>query len=411
MFNKDKIKGFFVGLSVAVILCSTTVFADSISKTVTAVYNNIKIMVDGKEITPKDQNGNTVEPFIIDGTTYLPVRAVASALGKEVDWDGETSTVYIGAKPTLKTAFSINSETFKSFSGSNLMTVDGIPVIGGAFNFYIAQNASDSYMQYNCDNYSPDKTLQTLTINSVPAAKFLADNISNSLKTIYAVANETEKNGFAKKPETINEVNSQWEMYKGQFANEEELKTFAENNVISLSDLDSLAKKSFITSLYANSVYEEKLKGSFDTKAFEENYKKDYITAKHILVEDEETARKIISSLNKGGNFDALMKEHNTDPGATTEGYTFTRGEMVAPFETAAFDLKENTYTKTAVKTDYGYHIIYRCTLNDKALKEAVESYKSSIAMQEANAYLDSLTNKAVVSYSDEYEKYIITIK
>ena len=52
MFNKDKIKGFFVGLSVAVILCSTTVFADSISKTVTAVYNNIKIMVDGKEIPP-----------------------------------------------------------------------------------------------------------------------------------------------------------------------------------------------------------------------------------------------------------------------------------------------------------------------------------------------------------------------
>lgn len=411
MINKDKIKGFLAGLSVAVILCSTTVFADSVSKTVTAVYNNIKIMIDGKEITPKDQNGNTVEPFIIDGTTYLPVRAVASALGEEVFWDGENNTVYIGDKPAVKSAFAVNIATFKPFTHATLMTVDGTPVAGGAFNFYMAQNASDSYMQYNCDNYSPDASLQSLTINSVPAAKFLADNIGNSLKTIYAVANETEKNGFSKKTETINEVNSQWEAYKGQFASEEELKAFAESNAISPEHLEALAKNSFLTSLYANSIYEEKLKGNIDTKEFEENYRKNYITAKHILVEDEGTAKKIISSLNKGGNFDALMKEYNTDPGATAEGYTFTRGEMVAPFETAAFELKENTYTKTAVKTDYGYHIIYRCTFNEDALKEAVDSYKASLAMQEANAYLDTLTNKAVVSYSAEYEKYITTIK
>ncbi|MBQ9976669.1 MAG: hypothetical protein IJP16_09160 [Clostridia bacterium] len=47
-------------------------------------YNDIKICIDGNYITPKDAGGNVVEPFIINGTTYLPVRAVASALGKEV---------------------------------------------------------------------------------------------------------------------------------------------------------------------------------------------------------------------------------------------------------------------------------------------------------------------------------------
>ncbi|MBQ9997667.1 MAG: hypothetical protein IJP19_01465, partial [Clostridia bacterium] len=30
-----------------------------------------------------------------NGTTYLPVRAVASALGMDVDWDGNTSTVIL----------------------------------------------------------------------------------------------------------------------------------------------------------------------------------------------------------------------------------------------------------------------------------------------------------------------------
>ena len=49
--------------------------------------------MDGKEIVPVDASGNVVEPFIIDGTTYLPVRAVSSALGLDVSWNDQTKTV------------------------------------------------------------------------------------------------------------------------------------------------------------------------------------------------------------------------------------------------------------------------------------------------------------------------------
>ena len=48
------------------------------------MYDNIKIFMDGEEVTPKDGNGQSVEPFIYNGTTYLPVRAVSNAIGKEV---------------------------------------------------------------------------------------------------------------------------------------------------------------------------------------------------------------------------------------------------------------------------------------------------------------------------------------
>ncbi len=47
-------------------------------------------------IEPKDAKGNGVEPFVYNGTTYLPVRVVGQAFNKEVRWDGATSTVYIG---------------------------------------------------------------------------------------------------------------------------------------------------------------------------------------------------------------------------------------------------------------------------------------------------------------------------
>ena len=50
-------------------------------------YNDIKVTVDGEELKTDK------EPFIYEGTTYLPVRAVAEAVGKEVGWDSATKTV------------------------------------------------------------------------------------------------------------------------------------------------------------------------------------------------------------------------------------------------------------------------------------------------------------------------------
>jgi len=73
--------------------------ANAVSKQITVQYNDIKLVVDNVPITPKDANGTVVEPFIYQGTTYLPVRAVGQAIGKEVTWDGESKTVYLGETP------------------------------------------------------------------------------------------------------------------------------------------------------------------------------------------------------------------------------------------------------------------------------------------------------------------------
>ena len=64
-------------------------------KQATLNYPGIKITLDGEEVIPKDAAGGIVEPFTIDGTTYLPVRAIGNALGLGVDWDGTTNTVIL----------------------------------------------------------------------------------------------------------------------------------------------------------------------------------------------------------------------------------------------------------------------------------------------------------------------------
>ena len=98
---KEKAKGFIAGMLTTATISGIVlgVAAEDIYKTAQIAYDNIKICIDGTIIEPKDANGNTVEPFTLNGTTYLPVRAVAGAFNKEVDWDDATSTVYIGKKP------------------------------------------------------------------------------------------------------------------------------------------------------------------------------------------------------------------------------------------------------------------------------------------------------------------------
>ena len=61
----------------------------------TLTFRDIKITLDGEPITPTDVNGNVTEPFILEGTTYLPLRGIANALGLDVDWDGDTSTAIL----------------------------------------------------------------------------------------------------------------------------------------------------------------------------------------------------------------------------------------------------------------------------------------------------------------------------
>ena len=72
-----------------------TVSAQARTRQATLNFNDIRITLDGAEIIPVDAQGNAVEPFIIDGVTYLPVRGIANALGLGVDWDGDTNTVIL----------------------------------------------------------------------------------------------------------------------------------------------------------------------------------------------------------------------------------------------------------------------------------------------------------------------------
>lgn len=98
-------------------------FATVATNTLQAHYMNIKLVIDGVEVTPKDAGGNVVEPFVVDGTTFLPVRAVGEALGKKVTWDGNTKTVYLGEVPEGAIKDWVGTRDIEEIMGDGLGTL------------------------------------------------------------------------------------------------------------------------------------------------------------------------------------------------------------------------------------------------------------------------------------------------
>ena len=66
-----------------------------LNKGITVEYNDVDQVM-------KDANGNIVYPITYNGSTYLPVRAVADMLGTKVAWDADTNHVLLGnSKPDI----------------------------------------------------------------------------------------------------------------------------------------------------------------------------------------------------------------------------------------------------------------------------------------------------------------------
>ena len=144
---KKRLQGIIAGMLIGVMLTSGVVYAKQISETVELFYNNIKIYIDGREVVPKDANGNVVEPFIYNGTTYLPVRAVSNAFGKDVEWDGTTQSVYIGKKDNTKPDNYLDRIQYTDFKFGN--SYDRFYKINGTVTDYMNDTYTSGILLYN----------------------------------------------------------------------------------------------------------------------------------------------------------------------------------------------------------------------------------------------------------------------
>ena len=146
---KERLQGLIAGVLIGATITGGAVFAKQISETAELFYNNIKIYIDGGEIVPKDGNGNVVEPFTMNGTTYLPVRAISNAFGKDVEWDGATQSVYIGKKDQIKPDNYLDKIQYNDYKKANETNGDNkFAIINGAVTDYSGNTYTNGIMLY-----------------------------------------------------------------------------------------------------------------------------------------------------------------------------------------------------------------------------------------------------------------------
>jgi peptidyl-prolyl cis-trans isomerase C len=122
---------------------------------------------------------------------------------------------------------------------------------------------------------------------------------------------------------------------------------------------DRLIQEAYLSRAIKSAETDDRLKARYET-FIKEKTGQDEVHARHILVKTEAEAKSIISELDNGADFAELAKKYSTDPGASSGGDLgyFGRGNMVKEFADAAFALPQGQYTKTPVKSEFGWHVI-----------------------------------------------------
>lgn len=135
-----------------------------------------------------------------------------------------------------------------------------------------------------------------------------------------------------------------------------------------------------------------------DIKVTEDELKEYYdniqpeIQARHILVEDEETAKEVKQKLDAGGDFAEISNEYSTDEAAKAQGgdlgWIGSDANMDADFLAAAFALEKGQISDP-VKSQFGYHII---EVTDIKEKESYEDMKKDLEYELKVSKIDNET-------------------
>lgn len=212
------------------------------------------------------------------------------------------------------------------------------------------------------------------------------------------------------------EVEEQIQQYKGQYGDEGFAQALANAGMNEDQLRDEISRSLTIQQLLEQEVtsgievtddevrtfYEE------NTQMFEQS---ESVKASHILIDtrDAETeeakqealsrAEDLLDQVEGGADFAELAREYSEGPSASSGGSLpqFSRGEMVPPFEEAAFALEPGE-TSDIVETRFGFHIIRveeksgGGTTPYEEVKPQITQYLEQQEQQEAvQAYLDTL--------------------
>lgn len=212
-----------------------------------------------------------------------------------------------------------------------------------------------------------------------------------------------------------NQIDAKIAQGKARFKDEQEFKKAIKDLEMDEKGLREYTRRDLLISRFVETTFVSKAAVSeAEIRAFydknPDKFKRDEtVKASHILIgvdskasaDDRKKAREKAEKLKKelagGADFAALAKGNSTDPSGQQGGDLgfFGKGQMVPPFEKAAFALKPGEISDV-VETQFGYHIIKlterkpAATTDFKDVKAKIEEFLKGQKVNEAiQKYLD----------------------
>jgi len=289
---------------------------------------------------------------------------------------------------------------------------DKAAVVNGTI---ITQAELDSQMKVVMDRLKASGRLPEVSQLDQIRSQVLENLIARDL-----LYQESQKKGIKISEE---EVNQQLIKLKAQFPNEAEF-----NNALNRMDLteasikEKLERDLALKKLIEDEIAPKVTVSDSEIRAFYENNPATFkqperVKASHILIKVDpqanasqkaEAQKKIDlvqAKLQKGEDFGALAKEYSEGPSGPQGGDLgyFARGQMVKPFEDAAFAMKPGEVSGM-VETRFGYHLIKvtdktpEGTMPYNDVKERLgEFLKQKKIQDEINVYVKNLEEKAKI--------------
>ncbi|MBQ6998541.1 MAG: peptidylprolyl isomerase [Clostridia bacterium] len=369
---KKNFKTFILGVVIGAMCVSIPAMADVIWEKIDVVRNHMTVMIDGEKLE--------ADNFLYLDTTYVPIRAVAEGLGRNVIY--KDGVAYIEEKFAAE------------FAGENVALGNGFSATTDEITAYKNMYAKDPSMANATDeqlhktaieNISSYKALSALAAeNNIYVGQEFYNNFSNVMA--YMELNYGSKEAMYA---AMEDAGYSYEMYKRYQETEYLYSKLLESAAFAATDAE-------IAQYYADNA---------------DAFPYDGVQAQHILIstmdkngaaitdsaklkEIEKKANDIYKEAIGGADFNALISKYGEDPGmmSNPEGYIFTTGEMVEQFETAAFALKDGEISKP-VQSVYGWHIIKKIkTHKVQPLDDELKAYISSnVTGQKIHAAVDAI--------------------
>lgn len=224
------------------------------------------------------------------------------------------------------------------------------------------------------NNFVENQKMFGTTVKEEDKAKLKKD-ILNELVSAELLYQASQKAGLG---DLAKDVDSQLENIKKGFGSDQEFQKVLKERGIGLKDLREDIKKGVYINAYLEKdvfsklspVTEEQKKQEYDGNKDKLDVP-DEVRASHILIkagekatpEEKKIAKEKIEALRaramSGEDFAKIAKENSEDGSAANGGDLnyFRKGDMVKPFEDAAFGLEKDQISPV-VETQFGYHVI-----------------------------------------------------